>query len=464
MGNRYIAVLRTYFHWPLNIAGGVVAWAGLLMVALTLVTAAHRRRDTFDYYQWALTFSVAVMFLGSLLWTRLREHLTSDRRRIYPRYVESHVVIFAGIRSMLALVWRALMAMKIGGSVLGLTSCTVAICAVAGWTIVQLSMTFSMVWVALSFWFSLGSGLKVTTHLLYGQNNGWAAGLLGVSVVAVAAALVRLLTMTEESVGYEHPYKNGEWNSASQKPERLDRWRNIFTISAPLRRWKFARLANTGQTLLGRSYRWRVGVRPQWWVLIWMALASVMPDWFSHYSNPNASISFSSLIAAGIMPMLPIMIVPYTWYQSRKYLEASLLRPVSRADLLKEIAAAMAVHVLQAWLTVAIICVIGLLLLRAANAEMAIAGLLILTLAAQVFIFGISVWVMRLRSAAPAVLLPMAGMLFPVAIVMGATMQPQQAAWYIGLGSIWLVLAGVYLIRRAYSLWMEVEWGMLPMG
>ena len=111
MGNRYTEVLMTYLRRPFS------SWqAGIWLlggVSFMLFGIASHGWNTY-------LLEVGIIFLGSSLWTHLRDQMVNARRSLTPKYIWPHILLFSVISLFVFLIFALLSSYRL--DVLGTAS------------------------------------------------------------------------------------------------------------------------------------------------------------------------------------------------------------------------------------------------------------------------------------------------------------------------------------------------------
>jgi len=456
MDNPYAAVFRTHFRRPTGMQDGLLPALGFLFFAsafaMAVIVPRHSRPDLFT----AFTVGIGVALTGAGLWTKLREQLLSDRRRLWPDFVAPHVLVFAALSFGVTCLVPLPLAEQAGLSAIGLMAFVAALFACTGW-FVALPSPLSQILGLASFSCLI---CAATGHWLWdmlsSQNLMAATLLFAAAAIACTATVLRMLAMTED-----HPrYAQGPWPGFEQAGLRTKE--PAFMAGQYPRWWPTPRLrmgvlVPSGAGLIARSRRWRAVVKLNWVFYVYLPGINVAMSCLIQHGNASGVIRSSTLVPSVIYLLFPAAMVSISWIKAWPCLELDSLRPVTRTELIPEIGAAIAVQTLQGWAIAAAIFTIGAVSLHVPTVFTA--SILFGSFATQPLAFGIAAWAMRYRSAGLQWLLCMP-LIIPISLL--AFLQDSTAEKRLLVTCIAgcaLALIGIGLTKRASRLWLETELG-----
>jgi len=308
-----------------------------------------------------------------------------------------------------------------------------------------------------------------------------AAGIGG-----IALALVRLLRMTEEDIGYLNVYDFDPCDFNASLTGIYARCQPS-TEAAPARMGFWKSLGGLGWTLmtlcLGLAPREReLQSWPQWakisiWQrsrLRWLMGGDSFPIWpnavfyfliFSGmYITMPSKPSFTMILNALFMTSNPVYMVTSTMSRRRDAAAIELLRPVGRSQLLIEMGLAYARRVPVTWIQFSIAWILpGYLFTDSPVWSHQMLNLLVLTAASQVFFFGLAVWLMRY--AIPFFTWTVLNLGFYLVMIFAVTSCIPFVDWRtISLDALlWvspgILAAGALMTWDAYRRWLQTELG-----
>jgi len=411
-----------------------------------------------------------------------------DQRRI-PSAATAHVTVVVGLLALCCVGLPAAL-MAIGIWSWGALGLTVALTAVT-FAVFVLQGGFALLAFPLIF-VGLAVALSPVQHwleeLFHGRHEVLGLLLAAAGVGGVALALVRLLRMTEEDIGYPNIYDVLDLNRCdfSASPIGIYAHRCSSAEAAPARMGIWKLLGWLGWTLITLCCRLsperEVPSWPQWsntsiWQrsrLRWLVCGDSFPLWpstafflmlfsFMYITMPGRP-SYSMVLNALFMTFYPVFSVTGTMSRQRKVAGIELLRPVGRSQYLMEMGLAYAGRVPVTWIQFSIAWILpGYLFTDSPVWSHQMLNLLVLTAASQVFFFGLAVWLMRY--AIPFFTWTVLSLGLYLAMIFAVTSCIPFVDWRTTSldALLWvspgILAAGALITWDAYRRWMQTELG-----
>jgi hypothetical protein len=157
--------------------------------------------------------------------------------------------------------------------------------------------------------------------------------------------------------------------------------------------------------------------------------------------------------------MMPPLSVGQSWLQQWRFLECESLKPLRRADFLKEIGVAIAIELFQAWAVFATAYVVLARLLSPVDASN-LATVVVGSFATQILMLGVLIWSLRHRSPGRFMLATCAAFVAP-ALAIGLVTLPPFEHYRSSAVALTVLLAavGVLIGRAGCRRWLDTELG-----
>ena len=354
MGNRYTEVLMTYLRRPFS------SWqAGIWLlggVSFMLFGIASHGWNTY-------LLEVGIIFLGSSLWTHLRDQMVNARRSLTPKYIWPHILLFSVISLFVFLIFALLSSYRL--DVLGTASALLMVFGYIGCYVATQIRVLPYFGLAIFYWTPVLS-IRLPPHLLFAAEEAqikWAIASLGVAFIFVAVAW--MLWITEENWGYVKPagfIPLAELCRTARHfiKDRLDRIRSrapivagaspvnipeqisydipfyrVGPIRAALGRWRHADVLQTGLLL---------ALIPLFIIVLIISIVRGEPRW---------GVSDGVRFTTPFIMALPSLLVTNQWLKRWPFLQMESLRPASRRRYIQDFFIAVAVQIFFAWLAFA---------------------------------------------------------------------------------------------------------------
>lgn len=455
MHNAYVEVARTYLKRPLaSWTGGIWTLITLILVIVSLVNPLESAIVTLRLVL------LTIIFGGVMLWGHFREHVVSERRRLWPGFVAPQVQIFTAIVALLVIGWPLALTLRGGVPSLGTMACAASCMAWLGWSISALPWMLPVGAVLFCFLIMSQDASRWVTPLLVGGYEPLAIAMLVAALFAIGLAASRMIRMTEEDANYGvqtqfggrslRPRVTGEMNAAWREVER----QKLFIWPgrrAPL-------VIPGGTSLWARARRWRGASRGMLWFGAYIALAGTViirlissVSSSSHHSNPML------MIMATALPLL----IAGSWLDRWRFLESESLLPIDRRSFLKELGLAIGIDLFQAWAGFTAVIVVDLLIFGPHPIEIGLSGaMLFASLMLHTLGFAMVVWMMRYRSPVWLTAGYVVTLLIPGMALNIAGEEPfEHRLLVICLGAVAIAALGVAIVRDAYRRWRVTELG-----
>jgi hypothetical protein len=458
MLRRYRVVAWSYCRtWTFLAVLGLL----LLYVAIVIVPVALMPRrapltlsSTISVF---LTFAFCPLGFSSVLVANLvKEHLAQPQAALVPGFRSPHIVV--------ALIWLGLVALLLafavsllGVSMLGAIAAFLAVIALCLWlTQVVPPLAYGLWIFALLFGSRVVSSSDDLVKLILAGPVLPNVILSCLSTSAIADWARRLMHLNEERFDYHirWPWAEGSQKTHDQRAARIE----LVELPDRLNRLR----GYVGEAAWDRVQLWRLGNGP-------------VPPWFDPlFGAALFGLGYATFLAAGveiaaagehIAPRILLALAPVFLPYARmrdalgRGLAREVLRPCSKAEMFRELGLGVGLDVLYSWVGATLACLaITFVWLTDFMTISAAAGILLFSLGAACFFFGMGAWLAHFRAQSIAGLIGIL-MLALAAGGLGVLFSPPV------LLPIWIALslvmigAGAAFARLAHRAWCETELG-----
>jgi hypothetical protein len=433
MLDRCIPIFNTYWRqavssWSSGVSTVSVAVLFPASILLTLEKSSQG---------WAVIAFLGSSVFAALLWNHFRQLLINPRRIVYPRYTFPQILVFLSITAVFLLAWPCAVASLAASPPLPLTALCLASFALAGCCAITLSPALYLIWIALCVAFWMGTNGSFQRDFLDGRWASQSLVLIATATMVIAIAIARASRMTEDNRTFTRIPRTLE--------NYLTRRRRPY-LSASRGSWAAARRWTSLKPM--SLYFWLFGLS------LYMAM-----DWAMHGTTGTrrSSSMFVSFIA-----WAPGFFICQSWLPFRRYLALELMRPGDRRNIFKGLGLTVAAQIAALWALFATALIIETYLRIYSGPPRSVAATIAASFGCQIFALGAGFSVLRRTDRRPlAILIYFIGaMLVSFGAVIPATEVTTDIGRAVALGfSLILAAIGLYLIRRAYRLWLTTELG-----
>lgn len=432
MNNPYLQVLCTYFQrWVLLLLGAL----SLFCMVPVVLECSHQVFGG---------IAAPLIMFGAYLGSLVKEQFANPRARLIPGFVRVHLSAAAVFAATYFAMAGCVFACAGGCALVGGLSIVVGLVALGVWS--QFAFLGMGVTAAVMVIAPLSSSAGNVAQMLLRGDLPLAAGGVVVAGLAILAYVgYRLAILSEEDPTY--------WTRSDGM--RKDRGRPEPTRGLSLfsRYWRDGRIDAAMRTPLDGA--WSLARRMR------AASGQPSPVLACMIATGGAGLMFCILLGprGGWTPRwgcaVPLCILPMYMRGWRQVIEREVLKPISRAELLKAAGLLLAVDVLQVWVTFCVMnAVLGSLLSSDALWNVPSWVAMGVFLGAAVMFYGTVCWLALIKWE-PAWIGAFTGMC--VLLVVGGDSFAGLPISDWGTLSAVMAVAGVVLAWRAYHHWLSVD-------
>ncbi|MGO9115934.1 MAG: hypothetical protein ACLP9L_42550 [Thermoguttaceae bacterium] len=459
--NPYVQVALTYFRRPFSSWQGWILASCFFLMLIVLLGIGHvvKQRE-FDPRHLTL-----IVFLFAYLAAHAKDQFADSRADLTPGFRRVHATVAAAAALMFAVIIPAMFACFLGWHPIGLVSVMVLLFGITSWAIVKDASWTSFAALAVCFaLFGTESGRAWLRELTSGQLKLQAAAILGLGITMNLLVAIRLVRLNEDMPGYHSTGAIWGWEGRQMTRQ----WSDEGRILPGLRDWiterQMARLTRLAlrarQSWWSRICRWQVGMTAGWsfwlWILGALIYAFTVTWWIpTNLPKPAGTII---VVTSFVLFFMPVIAVIQSAFQFK--LGFVWLLPIQRKSYIRQFGAAAALSQLQLWAGLSVVLLIRWLLTGSLLAELAlVAGVLVLSAAFQVGIFGMVVWAARYRSNARGGFVMAAAFFSAVVAVeirlalLSPERWPHELMWVAGI----IAVVGLLLTLGAYRRWLAAD-------
>jgi hypothetical protein len=419
---------------------------------------------------------------GPIIATHAKEQMADARSRLTPGFRTPHLVVAAAVflLGVVGIAWYTIarvhqIPIETGWpathvTLPGYAAIVLLAATMLAWMAHTQSVIFIFTTLAAATISLTTRGQNIVREVLAGDLPILAWGILGASTVALAALWWRWARMHEEMGEYwKVESLHGRLRITSTGDRYLRRAAALeagWFAAALHGAYRLDSLANiSAAPFWKRAARWRMvvaNVQLNWLVAPTMAVGLLLVYWGADDHSRGSQVGLLIVIPAIMSLALPIMATMITWPQRWHMIAAESLRPVaSRGAFFREQGAAMALEVANLWIWFTLGAFLPGLILRPTwilSAE--VGGALMLTAGAQVWLFGFSVWVLRLRLNSLVNFLFLMFALGAAGAIVAMQLYNGKAEMIRAPSLLWvlgLIAVGLIIILDAYRRWNRTD-------
>ncbi len=447
--NPYLQVALTYVRRPFaSWAHGVLTILYSLFFILSIIVRPANGRPSGIW-------PIDIFLLSALLVTHVWQQVVNERVRLVPNFGRVHMSVAAAAALVVTVVVPTLMAWNADLSPIGPIAVAVfMLSAFLWWRLIQSRWLNFLLWAtSMAFLFGLVP-FEYLADLALVQHEGQSLGLLAVGVFMVVLGVIRIGQLDEDLPQYRRPMqRNWDQEELTNRPraaaeEPLSHWLPGWLTRKPMARL-IGHARNASNSRWARVRRWQAGVchpsSPWLWTLGTILCLQVF-NWRG--TKPTAS---DLLFWLTVWPMIASV---GQWCVKRKALAYELLLPVGRRAYIRQLFAVFAIFCFQLWCALyAGLILWWFLFAPQAPSLVVVANVFILSLLAQIGLFGMVIWLAKYRAE-----LLMVGLVFVLIPLIGSG-DAWLASWYSSNLLVAGLFAGFGLLatHNAYRRWLITD-------
>ena len=475
--DRLVQVALTYTRpWYMRLWAAFIGWFVFASIVF------RHKADYGGQVAYLLIGGTIAAWGGAIIAGHLKEQLADARARLTPSFRGPHLavallVFLGGVLGFATFVIAQMHRIPIAEgwptfrtlTFSGYWAIVLLSAAAMAWSTHLQSATFIFSTLAAGLLLVTGPGMHWMTAMFNGQATALAIGVIAVSCVALVALGWRLARMHEEMAEYwrvegarfaQRPQTTGDprqrrtafaeagpFNEFLRRASSFDHVRNVFAAGF----WR-------------RVQHWRrvSGVGRLSWVGGAMFVAFLfVTNWVQLKPSKDEQLGVLMVVPAMLSLLMPGVFTMMGWPQHWNLLATESLRPVaSRGRFLREQGMALALDVAVVWAAItAGVFATALIYHPDWLMTAPVAAILFRSAAAQVWMYSVNLWTLRLRGWRWLGFVAFTGAMLAVAIVTGRVIVGPKGT--LGtpspLFSLAIVAVAVFIIRDAYRRWLRTD-------
>jgi hypothetical protein len=460
--NPYAQVALTYLRRPFSSVISFLAVLGFFfMGVVSMIQIALMQRKPYGDQQTpfnAMFWSGTGSFFATLA-VHIKDQFTDPRAHLTPTFRRAHLTVAGGAFFIFAVLLPGTATCLAGVHSIGLLAVSVLLYGAAFWLV--MSPNSSINWLLALSMFALltKQGNGTLMQLCIGQFEPQAYALLVLGAFAIFNGVKKLLSLDEDMPEYLLMTTVGRKRMAHYQREPV----SAFVPAKITERYnenQMAKLAGhvrrAAVSRWSRVCRWQVGMvtgSP----ILFMGLIFFFIFDLSTLMVEQKNVSF--LFIAMFISFMPALVMGGNLFQKRiRTLQYELSLPVDRATYLKQMGLAAALNQFQLWGVMSVLMYLYLQIISAQLVSLSFVYIFIYSTLYQVWMFGMVVWLLRLRSLILAILGYVLSN-YLVLIPLGAMEKGPMASWrnVMLLVPALFAVFGLLLTWDAYRRWLKTD-------